>query len=205
MPIVEELSNKIKIPISIDTYKSEIAKKAIDLGACMVNDITAFRADKNLAKVVSDYKVQICLMHMKGSPSNMQMNPSYEDVVVEIKDFFKERTGYAISQGISKENIFIDPGLGFGKRTGEGIEDNCEILKRLNELKELGYPILVGASRKAFIGNVCGKENPLPVDKRLEGSIATACIAAMNGADIVRVHDVEETRKALDLIDCVIR
>jgi len=205
MPIIEELSEKIKIPISVDTYKSEIAEKALKLGASMINDVTALRVDKNLVKVIADKKVPICLMHMKGRPSNMQINPSYEDVVSEIIDFFKERIGYAISNGVRKENIIIDPGLGFGKRTGSVIEDNVEILKRLNEFKKLDYPIMIGASRKNFIGNVCGDNNPLPVNNRLEGSIAAACIAAINGANIVRVHDVKETRKALNLIDCIIR
>ena len=202
-PIVEELVKKIKVPLSIDTYKSEIAEKALDLGASMVNDVSALRSDKNLASVVAEYDVPICLMHMKGSPRNMQVDPVYDDVVREIYDFLKERSEYAISCKIKKENIVVDPGLGFGKRTGQGIEDNCEILQRLNELKHLGFPVLVGASRKTFIGNVYGGGQQLPATNRLEGSIASACIAAMNGADIVRVHDVKETRKALEIVDCV--
>ena len=144
-------------------------------------------------------------MHMKGEPRNMQINPVYNDVVREIYDFLKERTEYAISQGIKKENIIIDPGIGFGKRTGKGIEDNCEILNRLNELKDLGFPIMVGASRKIFIGNVYGRDKPLPVTERLEGSLAAANTAVMNGADIIRVHDVKETRQCLDLVDKIVR
>lgn len=205
IPVLEELVKKIKILISVDTYKSEIAKKALDLGASMVNDITALRGDKNLAKIVADYDVPICLMHMKGSPRDMQINPIYDDVVKEIHDFLKERSDYAISCGIKKENIIIDPGIGFGKRTGKRIEDNCEILRRLSELKDLGFPIMVGASRKTFIGNICGGDKPLPVSDRLEGSLAAACIAVANGADIVRVHDVKETRRCVDIVDCIIR
>jgi len=205
IPVIEELIKIIKIPISIDTYKSEVAKKALDLGVLMVNDITAFRGDRKLASVIRDYNVSVCLMHMKGKPRSMQINPSYTDVVLEIYDFLKERTNFAISYGIKKEKIIVDPGIGFGKRTGKGIEDNCEILKRLSELKKLGYPICIGTSRKTFIGNICGRTGQLPVEDRLEGSIAATCVAILNGADIVRVHDVKETRICTNLIDCIIR
>jgi dihydropteroate synthase len=205
IPVIEQLSNKIRIPLSIDTYKSEVAKKALDLGVAMVNDITALRHDKNLVSIVADFNVPICLMHMKGEPQNMQKNPTYEDVVKEIYDFFDERIKYAISSGIKKQNIIIDPGLGFGKRTGNGIEDNSDIIHRLSELKDLGYPILIGASRKTFIGNMCGCKRPLAVNERLGGSIAAANTAVMNGADIVRVHDVKETRQSLDFVDKIVR
>ena len=205
IPVIEELASKIKIPLSIDTYKSEVAKKALDLGVAMVNDITALRHDKNLASLVAEYNVPICLMHMKGEPQNMQQNPTYEDVVKEIYDFLIERINFAISIGIKKQNIIIDPGLGFGKRTGKGIEDNSEIIHRLSELKDLGYPILIGASKKTFIGNMCGCKSPLSVNERLGGSIAAANTAVMNGADIVRVHDVKETRQSLDFVDKIVR
>lgn len=205
IPVIEQLAGKIHIPISVDTYKSKVAKKALELGAVMVNDITALRGDKLLANLVVEYDVPICLMHMKGNPRDMQVNPEYDDVVKEIHDFLKERVEYARFCEIEKDKIIIDPGLGFGKRTGRGIEDNCEILHRLSELKDLGYPLLVGASRKAFIGNVCGKDKQLPATERLEGSLAAACIAVMNGADIVRVHDVKETRRCIDIVDRVAR
>jgi len=205
IPVIEKLIRKIKIPISIDTYRSEIAKEALKIGVKMVNDVTALRGDKNLARVVAHFNVPICLMHMLGKPRNMQVNPIYNDVVKEISIFLKQRADYAISCGITKDKIIIDPGLGFGKRTGKGIEDNCEILRYLSELKDLGYPIMVGASRKTFIGNVCGKDTQLPVNERLEGSLAAACIAAFNGADIVRVHDVKETRRCINLVDSIIR
>jgi dihydropteroate synthase len=205
IPVIEELVDKISIPISIDTYKSDVAMKALDIGATIVNDITALQGDRKLVNIVANYDASICLMHMKGNPRNMQKNPIYDDVVEEIYGFLKERAEYAMFHDIKKQNIIIDPGLGFGKRTGRGVEDNCEILRRLNELKSLGFPILVGPSRKTFIGNVCGKNQQLSVSDRLEGSLAAACISIMNGADIVRVHDVKETRRCIDFIDCIVR
>ena len=204
-PVIEKLVDKCNVPISIDTYKSDVAMKALDLGASMVNDITALQGDKKIVNIVAKYDAPICLMHMKGNPTSMQINPVYDDIIREIHGFLKERAEYALFHDIKKENIILDPGLGFGKRTGRGIEDNCEILRRLDELKVLGYPIMVGTSRKTFIGNVCGGEKPLPVSDRLEGSLAAACLAVINGADIVRVHDVKETRRSVDLVDCVVR
>ena len=205
IPVIEQIIEEISIPVSIDTYKSDVARRTLDLGVGMVNDISALKADSNLASVVAEYKVPICLMHMKGNPRNMQINPTYDDVVKEIHDFLKERAEFALFCDIKKENIIIDPGIGFGKRTGRGVEDNCEILRRLSELKNLGFPVMIGASRKKFIGNVCGGDDPLPVSDRLEGSLAAACLAVINGANIVRVHDVKETRRCVDLVDCIIR
>jgi dihydropteroate synthase len=205
VPVIEDLVEKISIPLSIDTYKSDVAERVLDLGVSIVNDTTALQGDKKLVNIVAKYDIPICMMHMKGKPRNMQNNPVYNDVVKEIYDFFKERVEYAMCHEIRRENIIIDPGLGFGKRTGKGVEDNCEILCRLSELKSLGFPIMIGASRKTFIGNVCGGDKPLPVTERLEGSLAAACIAIVNGADIVRVHDVKETRRCVDLVDSIIR
>ena len=205
VPTIEELVKKINIPISVDTYKSKVAKKTIDAGASMINDISALRGDKSLVKIVSEYEIPICLMHMKGNPGNMQNNPFYKDLIKEIVIFLKERTEFAVLNNIKKEKIIIDPGIGFGKRTGRGIEDNCEILRKLDKLKLLKFPIMVGASRKTFIGNVCGDDKSPIIKERLEGSLAAACIAVMNGANIIRTHDVKETRSCLNLIDCVIR
>lgn len=205
IPVIEQLIGEISVPISIDTYKSEIAKNALDLGVNMINDISALQVDKHLASIVAEYEVPICLMHMKGNPKSMQINPVYDDVVKEIHDFLKERAEFALFCNIKKENIIVDPGIGFGKRTGGEIEDNCEILRRLYELKDLGFPIMIGASRKKFIVNVCGDDDPLQVSDRLEGSLAAACLAVANGADIVRAHDVKETRRCVDLVDCIIR
>ena len=205
VPTIEELVKKINIPISVDTYKSKVAKKTIDAGASMINDISALRGDKTLVKIVSEYEIPICLMHMKGNPGNMQNNPFYKDLIKEIFLFLKERTEFAVLNNIKKEKIIIDPGIGFGKRTGRGIEDNCEILRNLDKLKLLKFPIMVGASRKTFIGNVCGDDKSPIIKERLDGSITAACIAVMNGANIIRANDVKETRSCLNLIDCVIR
>lgn len=205
VPVLEELVDKVSIPISIDTYKSEVARKALDLGVGMVNDVTALQGDKKMVNVVAEYDVPVCLMHMKGNPRDMQLDPRYDNVVEEIKGFLRERAEYALFNDVKKENIIVDPGLGFGKRTGRGVEDNITILRNLSEFKELGYPVLVGASRKTFIGNVCGRGAQLPVSDRLEGSLAAAVVAVINGADIVRVHDVKETRRCIDFVDCVVK
>jgi len=205
IPVIEELVKKTNVPISIDTYKSKIAEKSLDAGASMVNDVTALQGDKHLVNIVAEYKVPICLMHMKGNPRNMQINPVYGDIMAEICSFLKARTDLATFYEVKKENIIVDPGIGFGKRTGKGVEDNCEILHCLSEIKILGFPVLVGTSRKTFIGNVCGGKELLPAKERLEGSLAAACLAAYNGANIVRVHDVKETRRCLDIVDCVVR
>jgi len=203
IPVIEQLIGEISIPLSIDTYKSRVAEEAIKLGVGMVNDITALRGDRNMVSIVREYDTTLCIMHMKGTPTTMQRNPYYKDVMGEITSFLEERSRYGIEQGIPRDNIIVDPGIGFGKRTGDGIEDNCTIIRELSRLKKLGFPILVGASRKTFIGNICGDDKPLTVDDRLEGSLAAACIAAMNGADIIRVHDVRETKRALKLVDCI--
>lgn len=205
LPVIEELSSKLSAPVSIDTYKAKVAEKAIEAGASLVNDVTAMLGDQRMAKVISENDVSICLMHMKGLPQTMQQNPVYDDLLKEIYSFLKSRAEFAEFHNIRKEHIIIDPGIGFGKRTGRGIEDNCEILNRLQELKTLGYPLLIGASRKTFIGNVCGDHTTLSPNQRLEGSIAAACIAIANGADIVRVHDVKETYRALRLADCILK
>ena len=204
LPVIKELLKEIKVPISVDTYKSEVGECCIEAGASLINDITALRGDKTLLSVIKKYNVPVCLMHMKGTPENMQKNPSYKDLIKEITNFFKKRSEYAIKNGISKEKIIIDPGIGFGKRTGNGIEDNCNILANLSEFKKLGFPLLIGASRKTFIGNISSREKLDPKD-RLPGSIASAIIAKLNGANILRVHDVKETKHALNIIDCILK
>lgn len=205
IPIIDEILEKTNIPISVDTYKSKVAKKAIDTGVSMINDITALKGDNSLVKIISEYEIPICLMHMKGQPNNMQKNPVYSNIINEIYLFLKERAEFSIKNKIKKGKIIIDPGIGFGKRTGQGIEDNCEILRNLKKLKELNFPIMIGASRKTFIGNICGFNKNLMINQRLEGSLAAACIAVLNGADIIRAHDIKETRRCLNLIDCVIK
>jgi dihydropteroate synthase len=204
IPIIEEIIEKINIPISVDTYKSKVAKKAIDIGISMINDVTALRGDKSLIKIIRDYDIPICLMHMKGQPKNMQTNPKYENIIKEIYTFLRKRADFALKNKIKKEKIIIDPGIGFGKRTGKGVEDNCEILRNLKKLKKLNFPIMIGASRKTFIGNISGYKKFLPVNQRIEGSLAAACVAVMNGANIIRAHDVKETRRCLNIVDCII-
>ena len=198
LPVIEELKNEIKIPISIDTYKPRVAEKAIEKGANMINDIMAMR--KGMDKIVKEYDIPICIMHMKGLPKTMQINPFYEDVVEEIFYFLKERIEFARRMKID-EKIIIDPGIGFGKRTGKGIEDNCEIISRLYELKALGKPILIGISRKSFIGNILNVE----VEERLEGSLGAEAIAIANGADIIRCHDVIATKRMARIVDEIVR
>jgi dihydropteroate synthase len=197
IPVIESLSKEIDIPISIDTYKSEVAKKALDAGAEMINDISALRFDPKMKEVVSEYQVPIVLMHIKGTPKNMQENPYYNDVIEEIIKYLKESIQMAKDGGIQEENIIIDPGIGFGKR----LEDNLNILKNLKKFSILNCPILVGPSRKSFIGKILD----LPVEERLEGSLAALAVAIMNGANIVRVHDVKESKRVVSIVDAIFR
>jgi dihydropteroate synthase len=201
VPVIYAIADKIKIPISVDTYKAEVAEKAIEAGAVMVNDTTALLGDRKMANVVKEHDIPVCLMHMKGTPQNMQKKPYYGDVMAEVGRFLYERAECALSHGIKKENIILDPGIGFGKRTGMGIEDNCEIIARLAELKSLGFPVLVGASRKTFIGNICNVEP----SERLEGSLGAEAMAIANGADIIRVHDVKEAKRMAMVVDRIAR
>lgn len=205
VPVLEEICTKLDIPVSIDTYKSEVAEKAIELGVSMVNDISALRFDPKMVDIVTEYDVPLVLMHMRGTPRDMQKDPSYDDVMHDIISFLRERKDFAITNGIEEDKIILDPGIGFGKRTGRGIEDNCEIIRRLRELKVLNSPILVGPSRKTFIGNICGEDGHLPVDERLEGTLAAVVLSVINGADMVRVHDVKEVKRCLRLVDYIMR
>ena len=195
IPFVKELSKAIDKPISIDTYKSKVAIKAIEAGAQMINDISALNAEKEMLKIVAEYNVPVVLMHMKGEPQNMQLKAYYNDVVFEIIDFFQEVINRAINNGIDRNKIIIDPGIGFGKNW----EHNIEILKRLREFKVLDCPVLIGTSRKSFIGKILNK----PIGDRLIGSLATAAVAIMNGVDIVRVHDVKETTDITKVCDAI--
>ena len=188
IPVIENLRMAVKVPLSIDTYKSEVARKALAAGACIINDVTALRGDRKMAQLAADAKVPVVLMHMKGTPRTMQKRPHYRNAVGEISDFLRERASFAIRNGIKSENIIIDPGLGFGKR----IEDNIDIIRGLEKFRRFGYPVLVGPSRKSFIGNILG----LSVEERREGTLAAVTACVLNGADIVRVHDVREARHA---------
>lgn len=195
IPVITALLEEVDLPISIDTYRSEVAQKALDLGAHMVNDISALRMDPEMASLVASYKVPLVLMHMQGRPRNMQRNPRYKCVVGEVLDFLRERIRAAVDRGIDEANIIIDPGIGFGKLASH----NLEIIRRLWEFKSLGRPILLGPSRKRVIGDVLG----LPLEERLEGTAALVSCAILNGANIVRVHDVKEMVRVARMADAI--
>jgi dihydropteroate synthase len=197
VPVIKNLSKKIKIPISIDTYKSEVALAALDAGASLINDITALRyKNGSMAKLAARKRVPVVLMHMQGNPGTMQKGPKYTDVVSDICDFFAGRIEFAKAQGIKEENIILDPGIGFGKTP----KHNLEILKHLKEFTFLGRPLMVGSSMKSFIGNILGG---IPADERLSGSLASFVFAALNGAGILRVHNVKETIQALKVVEAI--
>ena len=189
IPVIRELRRRSPIAISVDTQKSIVAARAIEVGATMINDITAGLGDPKMFFVAAKFGVSICLMHMKGTPQTMQASPHYDDVVGEVKQFLASRIAAALQVGIAKEKIIIDPGLGFGKR----LEDNIALLKNCDHFLELGCPVLIGASRKSFIGQITGA----PVEERLPGSLAAAAIALQKGASIFRVHDVAATKQFL--------
>jgi dihydropteroate synthase len=193
IPIIEKVADQVEVPISIDTVKSDVARRALDAGASIINDISALRVDKKMAGVAAKHDAYLILMHMRGTPKDMQNTTEYDDIIGEISQFLEDAAQTAIKAGVSKDKIVIDPGIGFGK----SVEGNFVIMKNLDRFLELGYSLLVGASRKSFIG----KTLRLDVDGRLEGSLAAACYAVLNGADIVRVHDVVETKKALTIIE----
>ena len=185
IPVIEILAKKISVPISIDTYKSAVAKRAIEAGASMVNDISGMRFDLKMPEVVAHYRVPLIIMHIQGTPKDMQRAPFYKALINEITDYLSEGIRLAVKAGVSDDMIIVDPGIGFGKT----YEHNLEIIKKLHELTRLKKPILIGVSRKAFIGKILGD---LPVTHRLEGTAAAVAISIFNGANIVRVHDVKE-------------
>ena len=196
IPVIENLSDRISVPISIDTYKAKVAQKAIDAGASIVNDISGLRFDPDMPGVVSRNEVPVVIMHIKGTPENMQEDPIYGDLIEEIIEYFEESISIAEKAGIHDEKIIVDPGIGFGKT----FEDNLEIINRLSEFKRLGKPVLIGTSRKAFIGKVLGD---VPVGDRVEATAATVAISIMNGADIIRVHDVKEMQRVAKVSDAI--
>jgi dihydropteroate synthase len=198
IPVIEELAKRVKVPISIDTYKADVAKKALDAGASMVNDISGLRFDPEMAGVVAEYKVPVVVMHIKGTPKNMQANPEYEALIPEIMDYLRVSVRLAVDAGVGEDMIIIDPGIGFGKT----FEHNLQILKDLHEFTLLEKPLLIGPSRKAFIGNILGNAAP---SERLEGTAAAVAISIMNGAHIVRVHDVKEMAKVSRVADAIKR
>jgi dihydropteroate synthase len=193
IPVIRKLVKELDVPLSIDTYKSQVAKDALDAGACLVNDISGLRFSSDMAELVADAKASVVVMHIKGTPKTMQKDPKYKDVVKEVMGELKAQTDLARKAGISKDRILIDPGIGFGKT----VDHNCKLIAEVGQLRKLGYPILIGTSRKTFIGKVLGTE----VDDRLEGTIATNVVAVLGGVDFVRVHDVKEIKMALTMTD----
>jgi len=197
-PLIKELSSKFDVPVSIDTYKSEVARAALENGAAMINDISAFHFDEKMAGLASVYGVPVILMHIKGIPETMQKGEIvYDDVIGSIKKYLNRAVKSALEAGIREDMIILDPGIGFGKT----VEHNLIILKRLAELKELGKPLLVGVSRKSFIGKTLN----LPENERIEGTAAAVSAAIMNGADIIRVHDVAEMKRVAVMTDAIVR
>ena len=195
IPVVEVIKETIKIPISIDTYKWQVAEKCLKIGVDLVNDVYGLN-DENMIKVIKDYNAGIVIMHMKGTPKTMQNEPVYDDLISEIYYFLNERARNAVSKGIEENKIIVDPGIGFGKTTAH----NLSILNSLQDFKSLGYPILIGTSNKGFIGKITGK----PVEERMIGNLATALIALQNGASLIRAHNVKDTKEIINIYESVI-
>lgn len=203
VPVIEELSKHISIPISIDTTKASVAKQAIEAGASIINDIGALRSDNNMAAVAAKYGVPVVLMHMKGNPKTMQVAPVYDDLINEIKKFLKNAISMAEKNGISRSKIIIDPGIGFGKT----VEHNLFLIKHLHEFTSLDAPILIGPSRKSFIRNILFHKPSGDIKADIPaletGTQAAVAAAVLHGANIVRVHDVAATYKTVKIIDAI--
>ena len=194
IPVVKQIRElSSEIIISIDTTKSMVAQKAIQSGANIINDISGFSFDNKMIDVVRESKVPVIIMHMQGDPSNMQNKPVYDDLIIDISSFFKSKIKLATDAGIKKKQIILDPGIGFGKTVG----DNLQLINQLNEFCKLGFPVMIGPSRKSFIGTTLN----LPVDDRLEGTAAAVAVGVMNGARIVRVHDVKEIKRVVTIVE----
>jgi dihydropteroate synthase len=195
LPVIRGLRRALSVPLSIDTYKAEVAQAALNEGADIVNDISALRFDPAMSSLVAREKVPVVLMHIQGTPQTMQQRPHYEDVTREVKDFLMRRIQHALDSGVNPDHVIIDPGIGFGKE----LEHNLALLRGLPTLVSLGYPLLVGPSRKTFIGKLL---DAAPED-RLEGSLAAAVAAVLGGAKIIRMHDIREARRAIRIADAI--
>jgi len=197
LPVISEIRKKTDALISVDTTKSEVLKSALDAGADILNDISAMRFDPKILGLASKQDIPVIIMHMKGTPRNMQESPEYDNVIQEIKTFLKQRITDALTAGIKKNKIIIDPGIGFGKR----LKDNLKIISNLSAFSELGFPILIGVSRKSFIGDLLN----LSPEKRIEGTIASSLISILQGAHILRVHDVSSLKKAVIVAEAIMK
>ena len=191
LPVIEALRRETDVCISIDTTKSEVANQALKVGASIINDVSAMEFDKDMVDIALKFDCPIVLMHMKGVPKNMQENPQYSSLISDIISYLNTRIDFVISKGVDRKKIIIDPGIGFGK----SVENNFEIINNLNQFTKLGYPVLLGASRKSFIGITLD----VPEDDRIEGSLAANVIGLQKGVSVFRVHDVDQTRKALTI------
>jgi dihydropteroate synthase len=197
IPVVQALAEQFQIPISVDTYKAKVAREALSAGACVINDITALHGDPNMCQIVADAQAGVILMHMQGVPATMQKTPTYQNVVAEVHAWLTEVASQAVDRGIDSSRIMIDPGIGFGKT----FDHNLEILRHLMQFRGIGYPMLVGVSRKKFIGRILD----LPVHQREEGTAATVAWSIINGANVVRVHDVAKMKQVAQVIDTICR
>ncbi len=198
IPVIEAIAKRVSVPVSIDTYKVEVAARAVDAGASMVNDISGLRFDPLMVNFLSSSGVPVVIMHMKGTPRDMQKNPVYEALIPDIVAFFRERIAAAVEGGIPEELIIIDPGIGFGKT----FDHNLQIIRNLGEFRVLGRPLAIGVSRKAFLGKLVGDA---PVSERVEGTAAAVAASILNGANIVRVHDVKEMSRVARVADAIKR
>lgn len=198
IPVIRRLKQEIDLPVSIDTYKSRVADEALKAGACIVNDISGLRFSPDMARVVADHGAALVIMHIKGTPRDMQQNPVYRDVIGEITEYLSEGIEIAVKAGVDREKIVIDPGIGFGKT----LEHNLIIMNRLSEFRALGRPILIGTSRKRFIGMVLEQNEP---EQRIEGTAATVALAIERGASIVRVHDVDRMVRVARMTDAILK
>jgi dihydropteroate synthase len=194
VPVIERLAKAFDVPLSVDTYKSDVARAALDAGAVIVNDISGLHFDPVLAQVTARANGSIVLMHIKGTPKTMQDGPVYADLIGEVSAFLAE--GIAIARASGIDQVIVDPGIGFGKTVAQ----NLQLIRQLQEFQRLGCPVLVGASRKSFIGKLLD----LPVDRRLDGTAAAVSAAIMNGAQIVRVHDVQQMKQVCRIIDAIL-
>jgi dihydropteroate synthase len=198
LPVIERICARLDVPVSVDTAKAEVARRALDAGAGMVNDVTGLTGDPAMLPLAASRGIPVCIMHAQGPPKTMQVAPHYRDVVTEVRDWLRARAEAAIAGGIAPEGIVLDPGFGFGKTPAH----NVELVRRLREIAALGYPVLLGPSRKSTIGVVLGG---LPPEERVEGTAACVAIAIANGASLVRVHDVRAMARVARMTDAIVR
>ena len=195
IPVIRELAGEVDVPISIDTYKSEVAQEAIDAGASIINDISGLRFDDRMAGLAAETGVALVVMHIKGTPRDMQVDPHYDELLKEIGDYLSRSIEIAVEAGVKKENVIIDPGIGFGKR----IEDNFILIKNLKYFRALGQPLLIGPSRKSFLWKTLN----VSTDETLEATAAATAASVLSGADLIRAHDVKEISKAIKIADLI--